>query len=253
MSSNFGGIRIGVAGWSIPKTLRRAESADKSLLEQYAQVFKAVEINTSFYRPHRFATYQRWASSVPDDFRFAVKLPRLITHERRLRDCQGEMAAFMDAVRGLEDKLGALLVQLPPSALFDAAVAQRFFQTLRSLTAAPIVCEARNPSWFTADADELLQKCGIIRVNADPAPKGCEVAVLSATSFSYWRLHGSPKIYYSPYSAEYLQRIRALIAGTPNGEFWCIFDNTAAGAAWSDAEGLQRLSLLLPSISPQPL
>jgi uncharacterized protein YecE (DUF72 family) len=240
MSSNLGGLRIGVAGWSIPRALRPAEASGKSLLEQYARVFKAVEINTSFYRPHRFVTYQRWASSVPDDFRFAVKLPRLMTHERRLRDCQGDIDAFMACVRGLGDKLGVLLVQLPPSALFDAAVARGFFKSVRKLTAVPVVCEARNPGWFTPQADELLQDCGVMRVLADPTPAGCEVACVSATNFSYWRLHGSPKIYYSAYSTEYLQHIRALTAGS--GEFWCIFDNTAAGAAWPNAQELQRLA-----------
>ena len=79
-------VRIGTAGWSIPKEHSAPFPVQGSHLERYGAVFNAVEINSPFYRPHRTATYERWAASVPEDFRFAVKIPKAITHECRLKD-----------------------------------------------------------------------------------------------------------------------------------------------------------------------
>jgi uncharacterized protein YecE (DUF72 family) len=235
------GTRIGIAGWSIPKLLRRDESQEKSLLQQYGELFNATEINSSFYRPHRFQTYQRWAASVPDNFRFSVKVPRLLTHERRLIAGPGEIRAFMAAVRGLADKLGVLLVQLPPRFVFDERVARRFFDALGTETAALIACEARNPSWFMAEANHLLHQYRVARVIADPVPRGCETAASPNTLPAYLRLHGSPHMYYSSYSWADLQTVSGTLRALNDGESWCIFDNTAAGAAWHDAPILQRL------------
>jgi uncharacterized protein YecE (DUF72 family) len=247
-SVDVSSIRVGVAGWSVPPSLRRREDAGQSLLEQYAGLFRAVEINSSFYRPHKLATYQNWSASVPPDFRFAVKVPKLITHEQRLIGCDEAILAFMNGVRGLGDKLGALLVQLPPSAVFNASVAREFFQTLRGQTSAAIVCEARNPSWFAPGAAPLFAELLISRVSADPVPQGCDLRVaddgeVAANSgVVYVRLHGSPRMYYSVYSPEYLEDLRATLAAqSVSREVWCIFDNTAAGAAWDNARSLQGL------------
>ncbi len=88
-------ILIGTAGWSLPGTQRDRFAEGPSLLARYATRLDAVEINSSFYRPHRPATYARWAQSVPDGFRFAVKLPKTITHERRLSDAEGRLDGFL--------------------------------------------------------------------------------------------------------------------------------------------------------------
>jgi uncharacterized protein YecE (DUF72 family) len=235
-------VRIGIAGWSVPAVFRRRESRHKSLLEQYAELFSAVEINTSFYRPHRFATYERWRLSVPEQFRFAVKVPKLITHEHCLADCREQITAFTDAVGGLGSKLEVLLVQLPPSLEFDARIARIFFRALKAETAARIACEARNSSWFTEAADTVFAEFGLTRVSADPAPAGCELRSFKSATFEYLRLHGSPQIYYSAYTPAYLHRLAdAIGAHAPQSEPWCIFDNTAGGAAWSDAATLKNL------------
>ena len=121
-------IRIGTAGWSIPAAYRRRFPDKKgSQLEQYAAQLRAVEINSSFYRPHH-ADLWRWAASVPEDFRFAVKLPRTITHDSRLRDYGNLLDHFLAEVTSLGDKLGVLLVQLPPKLVYDEPVAMVFFQ-----------------------------------------------------------------------------------------------------------------------------
>jgi uncharacterized protein YecE (DUF72 family) len=222
--------------------MRPSGCSEKSLLEHYGALFNAVEINSSFYRPHRLSTYQRWSASVPEDFRFAVKVPRRMTHERRLVACDDEIVAFIRGVRGLGVNLGALLVQLPPGHVFEEIVARVFFQLLRIETTVLIACEPRNPSWFTTGATCLLDELQVTRVTADPAPPGCAFSPSDNARSTYLRLHGAPHTYYSPYSTNYLEGLSAgLTQSQEKGETWCIFDNTAAGAAWHDAQTLQRL------------
>ncbi|MGK5062198.1 DUF72 domain-containing protein [Janthinobacterium sp. LB3P112] len=103
---------IGTAGWRLSSAAASHFPLDGSHLQRYASVLPCVEINRSFYRPHQPTTYARWAASVPEHFRFSVKLPRCITHERRLRDCAAELERFAGAVMQWENKLGWVLVQL---------------------------------------------------------------------------------------------------------------------------------------------
>ncbi len=242
-------IRIGTAAWSIPKEHAAPFPVAESHLERYGSVFNAVEINSSFYRPHRTATYERWAASVPEDFRFAVKVPKAITHERRLKNVGDLLDRFLSEAQGLGPKLGPLLVQLPPSLSFQPGVADCFLRELRGRGEGGIVCEPRHTSWFTPEVDALLNELRIARVAADPAPVPGSDEPGGWRSLSYYRLHGSPKIYYSAYSAEYLAAIAEVLArdAAAGVETWCIFDNTAAFAATRDAlttRGLvQALSL----------
>lgn len=230
-------IRIGTAGWSIPKEQGAAFPIEGSHLERYAAVFNAVEINSSFYRPHRPVTYERWAASVPEGFRFAVKVPKSITHERRLRDAGDLLDRFLSEAGALGPKLGPLLVQLPPSLKFDLGVSDLFLRELRSRFAGSIVCEPRHVTWFTTEVDALLDELRIARVAADPAPVPGAGEPGGWRDLAYYRQHGSPRIYYSPYSEDVLaQTADRLAADQAAGrETWCIFDNTAAFAATPDA------------------
>lgn len=205
-----------------------------SLLQRYAAVFPAVEINSSFYRPHRPATYARWAASVPDSFRFSVKLPRSVTHEGRLVATEPPLAEFLEEVGALGERLGVILVQLPPSLAFDCRVAGLFFDDLRGRYAGMVACEPRHLSWFDDEADALLRANRVARVAADPALVDEAGRPGGWTGLAYWRLHGSPRRYYSAYSAEELVRLAGEIGGVAD-EAWCIFDNTAAGAATGQA------------------
>jgi uncharacterized protein YecE (DUF72 family) len=224
---------VGCAGWSIPQEHKGLFPAEGTHLERYAQVLPAVEINSSFYRPHRLTTYQRWAASVPAGFRFAVKVPREITHRRRLQNVDDLLSAFFAEVAGLGEKLGPLLVQLPPKYRFASDVVGAFFRSFREQFAGLVVCEPRHESWFTPSADQLLESFQVARVAADPAvvPSAAEPGGWQA--LSYYRLHGSPEMYYSAYSAGYLEGLarelkQHLRTGVPA---WCIFDNTARGEA----------------------
>lgn len=230
-------IAIGTAGWNVPKAYADAFPASGSHLERYAQRLDAVEINTAFYRPHRAGTYARWAASVPEQFRFAVKLPRTITHERRLAQAEGLLRQFLGEVAGLGPKLGPLLIQLPPSLHFDSDTSAGFLRAFRDIHAASIVCEPRHASWFAHEVDALLAELHIARVAADPAPVPGAGEAGGWHGLRYERLHGSPKIYYSAYPPSTLDALagRLTADAAQERECWCIFDNTAAFAAAGDA------------------
>ena len=238
-------VRIGCAGWTIPPHSVRLFGDGESHLARYATRFDVVEINSSFHRPHRLDTYQRWADSVPPGFRFAVKLPRRISHGARLVGVDAALARFLDEVAGLGPKLGGILIQLPPSLTLDIHVAEAFFSVLRGRCDAPIACEPRHVSWFQPHAATLWEAYSITRVAADPAklPEAADPAGPEAARWSYWRLHGSPRMYYSRYEDPALQKLatQLLQRGTPDSPAWCIFDNTAAGHAVEDAARLQKL------------
>jgi uncharacterized protein YecE (DUF72 family) len=234
-------MRIGTAGWSIPRQDADAFPAEGSSLERYAARFNAAEINSSFHRPHRQSTWLRWRESAPESFRFSVKLPKTITHQQKLHDVRGLLADFADQVSELRDKLAVLLVQLPPKLAFDPELAGAFFADMKQLLSAPVVCEPRHLTWFTPEADRLLADCQVARVAADPAL--CETAGEPGgwRGLRYWRLHGSPVIYRSSYAdriADYAARLRE--DAEPGRDSWCIFDNTASSAGAGDALLLQR-------------
>ncbi len=227
-------VRVGCAGWSLPAS-DRAEFPDAGThLERYAARFPAVEINSSFHRPHRPATYAKWGAAVPPEFRFSVKLPKTITHGLRLRGAEEALDAFLGEASALGDRLGCLLVQLPPSLALDADAAASFFAALRSRSPAPVACEPRHESWFTAEADDLLVRLEVARVAADPARVPAAAEPGGWRGLTYHRLHGSPRVYYSAYDDAYLDALAARVAGA-EGEAWCVFDNTAAGAATRNA------------------
>lgn len=231
---------IGTAGWSIPGKDAARFGSGASALERYATRFDGAEINSSFHRPHRRATWERWAESVPARFRFAAKLPKTISHERKLVACEELVARFLDEVGGLGDKLAILLLQLPPKLAFDAEVAAPFLARLSAEAPARLVCEPRHPSWFEAGPDALLARLEIARVAADPAKVPAAASPGGWRGLGYWRLHGSPLIYRSSYDDARLDAYAAaVLEESRNGRpTWCMFDNTAASAATSDALGL---------------
>lgn len=231
-------VFIGTAGWNIPARYADRFPETGTHLERYGRCLNAVEINTSFYRPHQRKTYERWAASVPEDFRFSVKLPRSISHDHRLHDYSGLLSRFLEEVSGLGKKLGIVLLQLPPSLAYDADIATALFEDLRRHCAAPIACEPRHASWFTLQSDTALKKLKIARVAADPPRAPGDGEPGGWRGLRYWRLHGSPKIYYSDYDASALREL----AQSLQRHDWCIFDNTAAFAALGNALTLKDLT-----------
>lgn len=232
-------LNIGTAGWSIPRQYAERFPAEGSSLERYSRCLRAVEINSSFHRPHQRATWERWRDAVPDEFRFSVKLPKEITHVRKLVDVGEPLDRFTEQVALLRHKLAVLLVQLPPKLSFDPDSAADFFKALTARTSAQVACEPRHASWFAPSADALLATLRVARVAADPA-LGSEAAAPGGwAGLAYWRLHGSPVMYRSPYGQRVIGYADALKKAAAAGrETWCIFDNTASSAAMGDALAL---------------
>ena len=270
--------RIGTAGWAIPRSeSHRFPGADPHLA-RYARILPCTEINATFYRQPRPGTLARWRESVPSTFRFAVKAPKAITHTARLAITPADLAAFYDSLQPLGPTLGPVLFQLPPSLAFDELLATAFFTDLRHLTDHPAVLEPRHPTWFTPAADTLLRHFRIARAAADPAKAPGADLPGGHPGLVYFRLHGSPRTYHSTYTPEYLASLAAKLLALPPAtpppatpppdspapetpapnrtssrshpvpttapqppELWCIFDNTASGAAASNALTLQNL------------
>ncbi|MEO8153258.1 MAG: DUF72 domain-containing protein [Rhizobacter sp.] len=243
-------MRIGTAGWSITREAAASFPGSGQHLQRYARVLNCAEINSSFYRSHRREVYERWAAQTPAGFRFSAKLPRSITHDGRLRRARAPLQSFLAEVAGLGDRLAVLLVQLPPSFAFEARQARSFFSLLAELYAGAVVCEPRHASWFTPSADRVLQALRVARAAADPArwPQAAQPGGWQGPqgdgngTVLYHRWHGSPRMYWSRYEPQWLsERAQELRAWPADADCWCIFDNTAAGGALSDALQLRTM------------
>lgn len=229
---------IGTAGWNVPGIHAQHFTGEGTHLVRYGQKLNCAEINSSFYREHKPETYRKWADSVPEGFRFAVKAPRTITHEGELlARNQDELKRFLHQTSALDEKRGPLLLQLPPKLAFDKAAVMDFFTMFRGLYQGPAVLEPRNVSWFGPESDLMLQKFQIARVAADPAVAAQAAQPAGWPGLVYFRLHGSPRRYYSAYPQDFLLRLaeELLCLSKSATPAWCIFDNTASGAALGNA------------------
>jgi uncharacterized protein YecE (DUF72 family) len=237
-------VRIGLAGWS--EAVSRHWSgvsvsgldASASALARYAAVFDFVEINASFYRQFRAETYAKWAADVPPNFRFSVKMPRLITHFTQLKNVD-LLQPFFASVAGLGRKLGAVLVQLPPSLAFDSVVAVKFWEALRACYTGAAFCEPRHDSWRKPASRSLLaaHHVGLVRT---VVPETFTEDHSDVGPF-YVRLHGVPRRYYSAYNPEQLAQLASFVSASKKRGGFVVFDNTASSAGVRNALELRRL------------
>ena len=227
-------IRIGTAGWSIPRAATEEFPGLGTHLERYARVLNCAEINSSFHRPHARTVYEKWAASTPAGFRFAVKMPRTITHDAKLKRTRPLLERFFSEIAGLGEKVGPILVQLPPSLEFNARTAHTFFTLLRAHAQGAVVCEPRHESWFTEKAEAVLVGYEVARVAADPSRIKPAKRPAAWPGIIYYRLHGSPRKYWSRYPPDRIQAWAEDLRAA-RVDAWCIFDNTASGAAIENA------------------
>lgn len=238
--------RIGLAGWSeaasrYAKLLPMSVPDGASGLERYAAAFDFVEINSSFYRQVRPETYAKWAGEVPDSFRFSVKMHRLITHYTRLKNTD-LLEDFFGSVSGLGGKLAVVLVQLPPTLVFEDENADKFFRALRRIYKGCAVCEPRHASWLEKGAQKTLAAHSIGHVLTEIPAAGHDPLENAAPKAPlYIRLHGTPRKYYSSYSTEALQHLADFLAGHEERRRYVVFDNTAGPAGVRNALELQGL------------
>ena len=267
--SGTGTVRIGISGWRYrawrgtfypPGLVQRRE------LEYVASRMDSVELNGSFYSLQRPSSYLRWRSETPDDFVFAVKGPRFVTHMKKLRDVETPLANFLaSGPLALGDKLGPVLWQLPPVLGFDADRLAGFFDLLpRTTTAAAVLSQHHDErltdrSWTSTDADRPLRHALEVRHPGFVTPAFCDLLrahdvglVVADTAgtwplledvtsdFVYVRLHGDTELYVSGYSPEALDAWAGKVAAWASAglDVYAYFDNDVKVHAPFDAIGL---------------
>ena len=159
----------------------------------------------------------------------------------RLVQTGAVLDAFLAEVSGLGEKLGPILFQLPPKLAFELRQARAFFTDLRSRYRGAVVCEPRHRDWITPAAEDLLREFRVARVAADPSVVPAAAQPGGWRGLDYFRLHGSPRMYYSHYDDAMLERLAAKLPVAGSHTCWCIFDNTAQDAATDNAFTLKKL------------
>jgi uncharacterized protein YecE (DUF72 family) len=188
-------ILLGTSGWSYKEWEGSFyEKGEKRKLRAYTRVFKTAEVDSSFYRVPSKGMVMGWLRYSPSDFVFTAKLPKVITHNKRLGlkgDVKADFESFLDVMRTLQlgGKLACLLVQLPPTFSFDLGSLESFFTLLDPVFRYAV--EFRNVSWLKEETWELLEKYGVAYVNVDEPLLPPEVHVTA--DFTYFRWHGRGK------------------------------------------------------------
>ncbi len=265
-------IRIGTSGWSYPQwrgPFYPDGLARRRQLEYLTGILPTVEINASFYSLQRPSTYRNWFEQTPEDFCFAVKGGRYITHLKRLHEPEIPLANFFaSGVLALGDKLGPVLWQLPATVAFDLELVTGFLALLPRTTgeAAELAArhsdalpedrtwlsvahnrplrhaiEVRHESFRTELFSDLLRGADIALVASDSAGNWPYFEEITA-GFGYFRLHGDTELYVSAYSGQALAGWAAKVRDwASQGDVYVYFDNTAHVAAPCDAQQLLKL------------
>jgi uncharacterized protein YecE (DUF72 family) len=234
-------IHIGCSGWVYrhwrdlfyPPGLPQ-----KQWFAHYAGQFDTVEINASFYRLPTLTTFQGWRDKAPDGFRYAVKVNRFITHNKKLLDCAGPVAEFTHLARTLGDHLGPLLHQLPPGLHRND---ERLRCYLAQLPAdLEHVVEFRHPSWYDEAVLALLEEHGVGFVAHDLA--GLVSPPWASGRTAYVRFHGTAGKYRGRYSDEQMADWAAWLVEQADAgrSAWAYFNNDIHGHALEDARSLKR-------------
>jgi uncharacterized protein YecE (DUF72 family) len=235
-------VRIGTSGWSYKhwrEVFYPRGLPQRRWLEHYAGEFDTVELNATFYRLASESTFSGWRQRTPEGFRFALKAPRAITHMKKLGDCEGELARFISRAELLGNKMGPVLVQLPPKWQCNPPRLAAFLSLLPERHR--FAFEFRDRSWLCDEVYEMLRRynAALVRVSAPSYPD----AEVSAADFQYLRMHGEKRLYSSKYSEQSLARWTDAIAGwVDEGQaVFAYFNNDARGYAVEDARTLRRL------------
>lgn len=201
--------------------------------EYYGTQFNALELNVTFYRFPQLSMLQGWYRRSPENFLFAAKAPRLVTHIKKMNKAHNEVDDFYKTLRmGLAEKLGAVLFQLPPSFAYSEQAMENIINHLRHDFVN--VVEFRHESWWRSDVWENFQENNIV-VSGTSYP-GLPDTFSQKQPINYYRLHGVPHLYHSPYTDAYLKKIGQQLSASEKA--FVFFDNTASGAAINNARFL---------------
>ena len=189
-----GKLFIGTSGWSYDHwrdIFYPAGLASAKRLEYYSRHFNTVEVNATFYRLPRDTTFEKWRTGTPDDFVFALKASRLITHNKKLRGVKPDVSKFLAGAQILGGKLGPILFQLPPSLKKNVRKLSSFLRLLPK--GCRFAVEYRNDTWADDEVYDILEDSGVAYCMVS-AP-GLASIVKATADFAYVRFHGSKKWY----------------------------------------------------------
>ena len=242
MARRTGAVRIGTSGWSYEHWLGRfypgKTVAGEGPLKQYARTFRSVELNASFYRMPTERAMQSWLGDTPEDFLFAAKTSRFITHRKRLTEPEIHIPIFFGRIFGLKPKLGPLLIQLPPNFRVKLDRLETFVGLLPPHRYA---VEFRHESWWDQKVFDCLRTHNIAFCLYHLA--GRDTPEIVTADFVYIRLHGPGAAYQGSYDDATLRRWRGKIE-TWRGQgrdVYVYFDNDEKAYAAEDARRLQEL------------
>jgi uncharacterized protein YecE (DUF72 family) len=233
-------VRIGTSGWEYDHwrgSFYPRELARDRWLEFYAERFDTVELNATFYRLPGAETFARWGRRVPDDFRFAVKASRYLTHLRRLREPSEPLERLWTRARRLGDRLGPMLYQLPPRWRPNAERLDDFLAALPKDR--PQAIEMRDRRWYRRDLIDKLDAAGITLVLHDMPDSRAPIRRVGP--IVYVRFHGAGERYGGAYSPQMLSAwARRIATWAEDAPVWAYFNNDIGGHAVRDADRLRR-------------
>jgi len=245
-----GRLRVGTSGWSYRHWPRFYEDVKpRQYLAHYATRFSTVEVNTSFYHLPLRSTYAKWAGETGPDFQFALKLSRYISHIKRLSGVKAETRLFLERAEPLGEKLGPILVQLPPQLRADADRLRRFLEMFGSLEEERkqeyrIAFEFRHASWFESkDALALLADHDRALVFGQSSRYPYPASEPLTASWVYLRFHGPREFCSSEYGVDGLAPWADKISGWlyEGRDVVAYFNNDVHGYAVDDAARLEEL------------
>jgi uncharacterized protein YecE (DUF72 family) len=239
-----GKIYIGTSGWLYDhwRGIFYPEEVSKTRwFDYYAEHFDTVELNVSFYRLPKKETFIGWWEKSPKNFLFAVKASRFITHVKRLKDCREPWKLFISHAKGLKEKLGPVLFQLPPNLKVNLDRLESFLKIISKYKVRKAF-EFRDESWFCDEVYSLLSKYKTALVLAD-SPRYPLVEKVTA-DFVYIRFHGGKILYGSNYSKKELKKwANKIKKWSKKGlDVYAYFNNDAHGYAVDNAMTLKALT-----------
>jgi uncharacterized protein YecE (DUF72 family) len=234
-------INIGTSGWSYEhwkKIFYPDEIKSKDWLGYYSDSFLTVEVNTTFYHVPRETTVKNWYKVVSKNFIFSIKINRYITHRKKLKDCKESLEIFYKSIQKLKNKIGPILIQLPPSFSINPERLQDFIGYLNKKYLYTI--EFRHDSWFEDEIYNILKKNNIALCITDL--NGKQTPELITADFTYIRLHGPHRAYKGSYGLAKLKKWKAKFEDwSKTISIYCYFDNDEKAYAIKDALSLKKL------------
>lgn len=215
------------------------ELPPKEQLNFYSTQFNTVEINSTFYRRPRAQTLENWCQRTDEDFKFFIKIPKTITHIKRLKETAAETADFCKHIHhGIQEKLAGFLFQMPPSFHYSEEHLEQLIKTVDSRFLN--VVEFRHKSWWTEEIFETLKKKNIVFSGVSFPKDIPDDFIINNSKSVYYRLHGVPVLFKSEYSVEELEKLAKEIKKAKQDVF-IFFNNTWGTAALKNALYLKKI------------